>query len=129
MKGNFVDLQDFDNFCEDLPDLPEMQTVISEARYGLELILPILEQNLKILEIGAGAGLLSGFLHKNGFEVSAIEPGGFSNFEQILDAVCIKPGLRPIKKSATDLESLKGNFDLIYSIHVSENINDLRLAV
>lgn len=121
-------LGNFDNFCTSLPDISGMDTVISEARYGLTLIAPLLKQEMTILEVGSGAGLLSGFLHMQGYRIDAVEPGGFSVFDSIAAEISAITGFRAARQSVMDLQPSSGHFDLIFSIHVLEHVSNLREA-
>jgi 2-polyprenyl-3-methyl-5-hydroxy-6-metoxy-1,4-benzoquinol methylase len=121
-------LEEFDVFCAKIPGLPGVETVISEARYGLGLIEPHLNFHANILEVGAGAGLLSGFLHQKGFNITAIEPGGFSNFDDISGEISSLSGSKLQRIGVEKLEATTQRFDLIYSIHVIEHLSDLEAA-
>jgi hypothetical protein len=62
------------NNCDSLAE-QYLLTIKQEARFGLDLILPYLDTSFRILEVGAGMGLLATFLCSKGFNITALEPG------------------------------------------------------
>ena len=112
-----------------------LDTYFSEMRFGhsfLEEHLPA--GKLRILEVGAGLGLLSIYLHMQGHDAVALEPAGLSFG---LFAVTKKliwsagetemPGL--LEKTAERLDpAADGKFDFIFSINVMEHIDDIDMA-
>jgi SAM-dependent methyltransferase len=105
----------------------------AEARFGYSMIAPRLRHGSRILEVGSGLGLLSGYLKSLGFDVTPIEPcaNGFDLFAKIL-AVLVGRNLSPpvlgIKAEELSLEA-HGGFDFIYSVNVLEHIPDLEEAL
>lgn len=102
----------------------------AESRYGFQLIAPQLPPRGRILEVGAGLGMLSSFLRMRGHTITALEPctSGFDFFTQIQAVV--------LEEAGTDLPNLPvraeelspdrhGAFEFIFSINVLEHIPDL----
>ena len=108
-----------------------LSTIKEEARFGLNLILPYLDINLRILEVGAGMGLLATFLCSKGFNITTLEPGlgGFGI------STILKKQLGSLNNishpNSLDIPAhellcdLHGKFDFIYSINVLEHIPNL----
>jgi len=59
-----------------------LDTYLNEARVGLDLAAPYLDQSPApcILEIGSGIGVLTQFLAADGFEITGLEPGAAAGF-------------------------------------------------
>lgn len=112
-----------------------MKTLQLEARFGLNLILSRLSHDKRILEVGAGIGLLAGYLNSCGYQVTALEPGlgGFGVSAALATAASSRPefsSLHRLDLPAEKLDAaLHGRFDFIYSINVLEHIPDLENAV
>jgi len=114
-----------------------LETYANESRVSLQLILPELNRDLRLLEVGAGLCFTSLFLTSEGYRITALEPalGGFGLFEQLRDAV-----LRHAAAADAELELLTipaqqldparhGRFDLIFSNNVIEHIPDWQDAL
>ncbi len=104
----------------------------NESLVGLRLVAPLLRPGLKILEIGSGIGILSGFLAEHGYDIVGIEPSatGFafmSLIAQDIGARVARPGgFNALPLAVADLDSDRhGRFGLIFSVNVVEHINDL----
>jgi SAM-dependent methyltransferase len=106
-----------------------LNTYAAECRYALELINEQLPARGRILEIGAGLGMLSSYLRKLGHDITALEPStsGFDFFAEIQAVV--------LEEAATDLPVLRvraeeltpaehGSFQFIFSVNVLEHIPD-----
>jgi 2-polyprenyl-3-methyl-5-hydroxy-6-metoxy-1,4-benzoquinol methylase len=112
-----------------------LKTLQLEARFGLNLILSQLSHDKRILEVGAGIGLLAGYLNSCGYQITALEPGlgGFGVSAALSTAVSTRPefsSLHRLDLPAEKLDAdLQGGFDFIYSINVLEHIPDLENAV
>jgi SAM-dependent methyltransferase len=105
-----------------------------EARFGWSLIaaeVARLPPGAEILEIGAGAMLLSGYLASRGRTVTALEPIeiGFPHFREFqraviaeLDAMAVRFRLveRPIERYA-----IVGRFDYAFAVNVFEHVADV----
>ena len=70
-----------------------LKTLQFEARFGLNLILSQLSHDKRILEVGAGIGLLAGYLNSCGYQFTALEPGlgGFGVSAALARAVSSRP--------------------------------------
>src|SRR5262245_10446436 len=66
-----------------------LNTYAAECRYGLHLLLTQLPVGGRILEVGAGLGMLSSYLRRMGHDIIALEPctSGFDFFTQIQEVV------------------------------------------
>ena len=110
----------------------------NEAIFGLSIIeddLLELAGDAKVLEVGAGALLLSGYLASCGLKVFAIEPivSGFSHFYQLQNAVVKyydKIGLQ-VRLINSTIEQFKEpeRFDYIFSINVFEHVHNVEQAL
>jgi len=105
----------------------------AEARHGFHLVGPHLPTTGRILEIGAGLGMLSSYLRETGYNIVALEPStsGFDFFREIREAVLQESSADtpefPIR--AEELNSGQhGEFQFIFSINVLEHIGDLAAA-
>jgi len=109
-------------------------TYTNEARYGYNLIRPYLEDGMRILEVGAGIGVLSTFLHINGHKIIAIEPSGIGFDLNNAIGKCLVEWLNLTDFALQDVrvEELDrgriGEFDLIFSVNVVEHLPDLDAA-
>jgi len=112
-----------------------LRSLQAEAKLGLELIWDELLPNRRLLEVGAGMGLLAGFLCSCGVQVVALEPGlgGFGISSALAEALSSSSEFAALTRLAEPAAKLKpslhGEFDLIYSINVLEHIPDLESAV
>lgn len=112
-----------------------IQTALSEAAVGLQLLDGIGLSDKRVLEVGAGIGIVSLALHRSGVEVVAIEPGlgGFDQNAAI--GVCLRDWLKIsnvayISLGAAELRpDQHGRFDVQFSVNVLEHIPDLESAV
>jgi len=130
-----------DRFCVDLEarveaSAPQARDLLkiyaNEARFCLGLILPSLSRQQRLLEVGAGAGILCTFLHRQGFQIIGVEPGGvgfghmaaLSAFVRTADASAGAPDLRDCSVEHL-AEHNAGQFDFIFSFHVLEHVENL----
>lgn len=109
-----------------------LAAIVNEAHLALRMLKwARLRPGQRVLEVGAGAGLLTGYLQSRGIELTAIEPVG-SGFEAtsvlakiVQDATGIMPRILPIE--ARELRSSRhGFFDLAFSVNVIEHFQPLR---
>src|SRR5215469_95315 len=111
-----------------------LDTVRSEIATGLELIRRQDLRGKRILEVGAGTGLLTILMARHGYDITALDPslGGFEAHERV--AASIRQWFRSedvpfLRITAADLDPAKhGRFDLIFSVNVLEHIPDLESA-
>jgi SAM-dependent methyltransferase len=99
----------------------------------LEILLSHELTDRRILEVGAGTGLLSILLRRRGYDVTALEPsrGGFEAHAGLGPAIrkWFRADLPFLSIGAGELNpSFHGEFDLIFSVNVLEHIPDLREA-
>lgn len=117
---------------------PLLETYAEEARFGRAWLAPSLEAlapGAAVLEVGAGAGLLSCQLAKEGYAVTALEPlgEGFSALAELQKLVLgcaaeqrIAPQVLPV---AVEQLSDEDRFDFAYSVNVMEHVADFALAL
>lgn len=119
-----------------LPEIEaRIQTSLGEAAVGLQLLDGIDLTGKRVLEVGAGIGIVSLALHRSGVDVVAIEPGlgGFDQNAAI--GVCLREWLKIadvvyLSVGAAELRPDKhGMFDVQFSVNVLEHIPDLESAV
>ena len=117
---------------------PELMGVFDayagEAVHGRQYIdgaLATLPRGADLLEVGAGALLLSSQLAREGFRVTALEPigPGFSHFEQLRDLVLElshmrghSPTLLPVPAEQLGMVDC---VDLAFSLNVMEHVEDV----
>lgn len=117
------------------PDLvPLLTENAGEARFGLSVVaseVAALPTGSRLLEIGAGALLLSCGLRAAGYEVTAVEPtgSGFSHIGRLRRIVLDYAGGQGCAPDlytmpAEDLDR-RGEFDFAFSINVMEHVNDV----
>ena len=109
-----------------------------EARFGRTYIdkeLQRLNNGESILEVGAGAMLLSCQLVREGFNVTALEPTGegFSHFSRMRDLVLCcadKSNCRPnIIEVPAEALSISERFSFAFSINVMEHVDSVRQSI
>lgn len=108
-----------------------VETCAAEVAVGEDLIAKSLTPAMRILEVGAGIGLLSHRLKLRGLNIVALEPGasGFSDNARVgkaLQEYLATEGFTMLDREASTLTPAKdGCFDLIFSVNVLEHIPDL----
>lgn len=117
------------------PELAEcFDTYANEARFGFSVIesdIQRLANGAKILEVGAGMLLLSGYLASLGYRVFALEPlsRGFSHFhtlQQLMRTCFVDTGIDlQLTDSTIEEFSSSERFDFVFSINVFEHIGDV----
>ncbi|HLT11318.1 MAG TPA: methyltransferase domain-containing protein [Micromonosporaceae bacterium] len=113
------------------PDAADLLSdLASEARLACRMLAevrPVRED--RILEVGAGAGVLAAFLHERGANLLAIEPivDGYESFmavRSLLSERASLPVIEPLR--AEQLSPTEhGQFDLIFSVNVLEHMRPL----
>jgi 2-polyprenyl-3-methyl-5-hydroxy-6-metoxy-1,4-benzoquinol methylase len=108
---------------------------VEEAALTLELIAPYLDPSKRLLEVGAGSGVLSCFLIRSGFDLVAVDPGGdtFSHneilFATLAERLSVSPG-RIVRKPVEALDpAVIGRFDFIFSNNVLEHVPDFEACL
>lgn len=103
----------------------------NEVFVGLDLLSDSIRPGQRILEIGAGLGMLSLYLRVKGHDVTALEPNGagFDFFEAaapVMQAAVPEVELPLLRIAAEDLDpAVHGLFDLVFSVNVLEHVRDL----
>lgn len=106
----------------------------AEAAFGRNYIsadTAQLKPGARIIEVGAGALLLSCQLVQEGFEVTALEPTGpgFSHFEQLRQLVRDRAESLGCLPRVVDLPAEafteKNRYDFAFSVNVMEHVNDV----
>lgn len=112
-----------------------LDTYFSEMIFGYRFAAEHMPPGrLRILEVGAGLGLISSYLASLGHEVVALEPANqaFGIFEATKQEIWERLGdAAPVlvERSAEDIvEAETGTFDFIFSVNVMEHIADIEAA-
>ncbi|TCR70007.1 class I SAM-dependent methyltransferase [Bosea sp. BK604] len=110
-----------------------VETCAAEVEVGLRLLGGYLRPGIRLLDVGAGIGLLAFELRRRGYEIVALEPGanGFGDSARIgeaLRAFVPEHDVAVIDREASGLDPVSdGVFDLIFSVNVLEHIPDLEV--
>lgn len=129
-------LQDVRAHCaQTAPNLLSLLDIYAaEAVFGRNYIFAdtaLLKPGARIIEVGAGAFLLSCQLAREGFEVTALEPtgSGFSHFEQLRELVRDRAASLGCLPRVVDLLAEefaeKNSYDFAFSVNVMEHVNDV----
>ncbi len=121
------------------PELIEVfETYASEAKFGRMFIdsdLKQLQPGAEVLEVGAGAMLLSCQLVREGFSVTALEPvgEGFSHFTKLRlfvteQALLTNHAPKLMLLPAEEL-CVENTFDFAFSIYVMEHVGDIEMTL
>jgi len=107
-----------------------LSDLASEARLACRILAELGPTGeMRMLEVGAGAGVVAAFLNGQGANLVAIEPtvGGFELFDAahaLLAGRVVAPAIEPIAADQLD-PAEHGPFDLIFSINVIEHMRPL----
>lgn len=120
--------------CDEARIRTTLNIYAAEFRYGFQLIAEQLPARGRILEVGAGLGMLSSYLHTLGYEITALEPCGISfGFFAEMQAVVLEEAGTNVATLDIGAEALNpdqhGTFRFIFSINVLEHISDLAAAM
>jgi 2-polyprenyl-3-methyl-5-hydroxy-6-metoxy-1,4-benzoquinol methylase len=101
------------------------QNARADAIHCYQSIEKYLHKDKKILEVGGGIHLLTSFLH-NDYDITSIEPGGFTGFtddlrNKVLNQYKLKVYTTTVEKFTTDAK-----FDFIFSMNVLEHADDIK---
>lgn len=129
-------LHDVRQHCaEKAPELLSLLDIyVAEAVFGRHYIstdIAGLEPGAKVIEVGAGAFLLSCQLQREGFQVTALEPtgSGFSHFEQLRERVRERAAALGCLPRIVDLPAenfLEDRcYEFAFSVNVMEHVNDV----
>jgi 2-polyprenyl-3-methyl-5-hydroxy-6-metoxy-1,4-benzoquinol methylase len=107
----------------------------NEVRVGARMLDAVKLEGARLLEVGAGLGLLAVWLKRQGASVTLLEPGagGFGDNQLLMTATLEWLGasdtaILPIEADALDRRQ-HGEFDVIYSVNVLEHIPSLERAL
>lgn len=117
-----------------------LDRLTAQARLGIDIAARIIDidrptPGQRILEIGAGSGLVALYLKHRGHDIAALEPAGcgFDLYAALPEALA---GIRPtcaVPRLAIGAEALDpaahGRFDRIFSIYALEHMPDLPGAI
>lgn len=106
----------------------------AECRHGFRLISKELPASGRILEVGAGLGMLSSYLRMLGHDIAALEPctAGFDFFGEIRKVVAEETDtdVPDLQIGAEELNPAQhGAFQFVFSVNVIEHIPDLTGAM
>lgn len=109
------------------PLIPIIRNYAEETEFGLQLISSYPLEKLKVLEIGAGAGILTAWLSRNGIDITGIEPSGIGyDFHWDLKEAIWKHFQLPqqvlLDYGIEDIPKLGKKYDLMFSVNVLEHI-------
>jgi SAM-dependent methyltransferase len=126
-------------FEDSAPDLlPTFETYAAEALFGRRFIagdLARLPAGARLLEVGAGAMLLSCQLVREGYDVTSLEPtgSGFGHFERmraiVMEQASADVCLPRILDSTAEALALTDCFDYAFSINVMEHVSDVEQSL
>jgi SAM-dependent methyltransferase len=107
-----------------------LRDLASEARLGCRLLAGLRPpRRARILEVGAGAGVLAAFLHRQGANVFAVDPlvDGYETFMSVRALLMERASLPVIEPLRAEQLSpgIHGHFDLILSVNVLEHMRPL----
>lgn len=118
--------------------MPLFEVYEGEARFGRQFIdrdLSVLPRGAAILEVGAGCMLLSCQLVREGYDVTALEPGGsgFSHLSKLRSMVMERAAAMNCMPSIVDRRvedlSVRDGFDYAFSINVMEHVDDIQASL
>ena len=107
----------------------------ADAIYEFNSISKYITKDIKILEVGGGLHFLSIFLNKNGYNVTSLEPGGFSDYINIMRNNVLKIAshlnINIITSSLEKFsdENINNKYDFIFSINVLEHTEDIKIHI
>jgi len=124
---------------ESAPDLIDIfDTYASEARFGrtyIQFNLKNLKRGANLLEVGAGALILSTQLVREGFNVTALEPSGhgFTHLDLLRELImseAVINGCQPnLIEIPAELLEVKGKYDFAFSINVMEHVQSVETVI
>ncbi len=107
---------------------------LAEGAIGLDVARRGLVPGQRILEVGAGFGIVSLYLKQAGYDICALEPyaEGFELFRIATEEIASRTGvtLPRIERGVQDLDPAQdGSFDFIFSVNVLEHVPDFHEAI
>jgi 2-polyprenyl-3-methyl-5-hydroxy-6-metoxy-1,4-benzoquinol methylase len=127
-----------ERFAADAELLGLFDIYASEALFGRRFIAADLERlptGSEVLEVGAGAMLLSCQLAREGFRVTALEPvgSGFGHFARmraiVLEAAGVQGCAPRLLDSTAEALDIVEQFPFVFSINVMEHVADVEAVV
>jgi SAM-dependent methyltransferase len=120
------------DYCESLDELPQIAAVDGDLKnvqrpWAIKTILANVPPPARLLEIGGGEPIVSGFLSELGYDVTVVDPyDGFGNgptdyqryVELFPHVKIVREYFRPGMSALTP-----GSFDAIFSVSVLEHIS------
>ena len=108
-------------------------THIAEVRVAMRVVGPVIDADMRVLEVGSGIGVFAAFLRSVDIKVTELEPVG-AGFKFIGEArAALADYTQPSEHLDIGVEQLQpaihGSFDLIFSINVLEHVADWRPAL
>ena len=100
------------------------QNAKADSIYCYSVIKKYLTKDKKVLEVGGGIHLLTSFLSKN-YDITSIEPGGFTGYTDILRNKIIKNNNINVITSKLENFETDSKFDFIFSMNVLEHTDDI----
>ena len=111
-KKNFQDIKEYYDNAK------------ADAIFCYGTIKKFLNSEKKILEVGGGIHLLTSFLSQN-YNVTSIEPGGFTGFTDELRSKIINKNKLNVHTTTLENLNTKDKFDFIFSMNVLEHTQDI----
>jgi len=111
-KKNFQDIKEYYDNAK------------ADAIFCYGTIKKFLNSEKKILEVGGGIHLLTSFLSQN-YNVTSIEPGGFTGFTDELRSKIINKNKLNVHTTTLENLNTKDKFDFIFSMNVLEHAKDI----
>lgn len=125
------------DYCESLDELPQIASVDGDLKnvqrpWAVKAVLANVPPPARLLEIGGGEPIVSGFLSELGYNVTLVDPyDGFGNgptdyhryVERFPHVKIVREYFRPGMRSIS-----AGSFDAIFSVSVLEHIPASALA-
>jgi len=111
-KKNFQDIKEYYDNAK------------ADAIFCYSTIRKFLNSEKKILEVGGGIHLLTSFLSQN-YNVTSIEPGGFTGFTDELRSKIINKNKLNVHTTTLENLNTEDKFDFIFSMNVLEHAKDI----
>ena len=109
------------------PLIPIIQNYTEESEFGLRLISRYPLEKMSVLEVGAGAGILTAWLGLNGIRITGIEPSGIGydfhgDLKEAIWSYFSLPGDLVKDLGVQHISRLEAKYDFIFSLNVLEHI-------
>ena len=100
----------------------------SDAICCYKKISNYIKKNSKILEVGGGIHLLTNYLNQK-YDITSIEPGGFTVYEEEIRNQILKKSNLNIHTVALEHFETTEKYDFIFSMNVLEHTKDINLHI